>query len=265
MAMGTASALEEALTLRASEQGWTAFADPRYESMTAMFGGWTAAIALRATLHSAADDALPSAITVNFVDRIEPGSEVQARSKCVGRTRSVQQWLTELVAPDDRTLALATVVLTNRRETHGHTQFSMPDAPDPESVDEGRPPGPQGERSSFRPVTGDPSDGHRDTRSSHWVRDTTGRPVDHLQLAFLSDQFAPRPWFWCDEPGLAVTLCLSVYFHATGDEIAAVGDDFIFSEATGSRGESATAGLHARHWSRSGVLLATTEQLHWYR
>ena len=233
--------------------------------MTAMFGGWTTAVALRATLASAADDATPSAITVSFVDRVEPGSRVHARSRCMGRSRSVQHWLTELASPDDRTLAVATVVLTNRRETHGYNQFSMPVAPDPESVDEGRPPGPQGERSNFRPVAGDPGDGLGDTRSSHWVRDTTGRRVDHLQLAFLSDQFAPRPWFRTDEPGLAVTLCMSVYFHATADEIESVGDDFIFSEATGSRGESSTAGLHARHWSRSGVLLATTEELHWYR
>lgn len=118
------SALEEALTLRADEDGWTAFADPRYESMTAMFGGWTTAVALRATLASAADDATPSAITVSFVDRVEPGSRVHARSRCMGRTRSVQHWLTELASPDDRTLAVATVVLTNRRETHGYTQFS---------------------------------------------------------------------------------------------------------------------------------------------
>lgn len=259
------SDLEEALTVRAGDEGWTAFADPRYESTNAMFGGWTAAIALRATLSSAADGAHPSAITLNFVDRVEPGMEVHARARCVGRTRSVEHWLTELTSTDDRTLALATVVLSNRRDTDGHTQFSMPDAPDPDSLGEFHPPGPQGERSMMRPVTGSPPYGRGDTTSTHWVREMTGRPVDHLQLAFLADQFAPRPFFWSEGPRLAATLCMSVYFHATTDEIAAVGDDYIFSEATGSRGESSTSGQHARLWSRSGVLLATTEQLHWYR
>jgi acyl-CoA thioesterase len=71
------SDLEEALTLRASDEGLMAFADPRYESLNAMFAGWTTAVALRATLQSANNEALPSAITVNFVNRVEPGSQVQ--------------------------------------------------------------------------------------------------------------------------------------------------------------------------------------------
>jgi acyl-CoA thioesterase len=58
---------------------------------------------------------------------------------------------------------------------------------------------------------------------------------------------------------------MSVYFHATDDEVAAIGDDYILNEATGSRGARSTAGQHARLWSRAGVLLATSEQLSWYR
>jgi acyl-CoA thioesterase len=259
------SDLEAALALRTGDTGWTAFADPRYESINAMFGGWTAAIALAGTLEGAASDALPSAITVNFVDRVEPGSQVHTRSRCVGSTRSVGHWLTELLSSDGRTLAIAMVVLSNRRQTDGHTQPSMPDAPDPETLEEFHPPGRQGERTMIRPVTGQPPHGRRDTTSSAWVRDETGRPVDHLQLAFLADAMAPRPFFWSDGPRPSATLCMSVYFHANADEIAAVGDDYIFNEATGSRGESSTSGQHARLWSRSGVLLATTEQLHWYR
>mgnify|MGYP002632381802 CR=1 FL=1 len=259
------SDLEEALTLRSGDEGSTAFADPRYESINAMFGGWTTAIALRATLEAAENAALPSAITVNFVDRVEPGAKVHTRSRLVGSSRSVEHWLTELLSADGRTLALATVVLSNRRDTDGHTQPSMPEAPDPETLDEFHPPGPQGERSMMRPVTGQPPHGRADTTSTHWVREMTGRPVDHLQLAFLADQFAPRPFFWSEGPRPAATLCMSVYFHATADEVAAVGDDYIFSEATGSRGDNSTSGQHARLWSRSGVLLATTEQLHWYR
>jgi acyl-CoA thioesterase len=260
------SDLEDALTLQVGNECWTAFADPRYESINAMFGGWTTAVALRATVQSADNGALPSAITVNFVDRVEPGSEVRVRTRCLGRGRSVEHWLTELSpADDDRTLAAATVVLSNRRETDGHTQPSMPDAPDPETLDVFHPPGPQGERSMIRPITGSPPHGRADTTSTAWVREMTGRPVDHLQLAFLADQFAPRPFFWSDGPRPAATLCLSVYFHATVDEVAAVGDDYIFSEATGSRGENSTSGQHARLWSRTGALLATSEQLHWYR
>jgi hypothetical protein len=58
---------------------------------------------------------------------------------------------------------------------------------------------------------------------------------------------------------------MSVYFHATDDEVAAVGDDYFLNEATGTRGEHSTSGQQARLWSRDGALLATTEQLCWYR
>lgn len=259
------SELEEALTLRPADEDWTAFADPRYESINAMFGGWTTAVTLRATLKTADSDATPSAITINFVDRVEAGSEVTVRSRCVGNTRSIGHWQTELLSAEGRTLAIAVVVLANRRETDGHTQRSMPEVPDPETLDEFHPPGRQGERCMIRPVTGHPPFGRFDTTSTHWVRDMTGRPVDYLQLAYFADQFAPRPFYWGQGPRPAATLSMSVYFHGTPDEVAAVGDDYMFCEASGSRGANSTSGQHARLWSRSGVLLATTEQLHWYR
>ncbi|MEO6125332.1 MAG: hypothetical protein ABIR32_16635 [Ilumatobacteraceae bacterium] len=141
--------------------------------------------------------------------------------------------MTELAAADDRILALAMVVLSNRRDTDGHTQFLMPDAPHPESLGEVHPPGQQVERSMIRPVAGHPRFGRSDTTSTAWAREMTGRPIDHPQLAYLADQFAPRPFFWSDGPRLAATLFISVCFHATPGEIAAVGDDYIFDEATG--------------------------------
>ena len=56
-----------------------------------------------------------------------------------------------------------------------------------------------------------------------------------------------------------------MYFHGTAEEIDAVGDDYLLNEATGTRGEQSTSGQQARLWSRGGALLATTEQLCWYR
>lgn len=143
------SDLEDALSLNGSDRCWTAFADPRYESLNAMFGGWTTAVALRAALLSSGGEVRPSAITVNFVDRVEPGTEISVTTRQIGGSRSVEHWLTEVCpADDDRVLVIATVVLTNRRDTDGHTQPTMPHAPDPDSLGVFHPPGPQGERST---------------------------------------------------------------------------------------------------------------------
>jgi acyl-CoA thioesterase len=260
------SELEAALSLRRDGDYWTAFADPRYESANAMFGGWTTAVMLRAVVESSDGDARPSAITSNFVGAVEPGADVRIRTRRLGGGRSVAHWFAELApAGEDQALACATVVLASRRPTDGHVQPAMPHAPDPESLPEFHAPGPQGERSLLRPIVGAPPFGRGDTNSAAWVREMTGRRVDRLQLAFLADQFAPRPFFWSEGPRPSATLTMTVYFHATDEEIAAVGDDYILSEAVGSRGESSTAGQHARMWSRAGALLATTEQLCWYR
>jgi acyl-CoA thioesterase len=260
------SDLEDALSLQRSDGCWKAFADPRYESANAMFGGWTTAVALRAVARSGDREASPSAITMNFVGPIEAGTDVRIRTRRIGGSRSVNHWLAELLAGEgDEVLALATVVLAIRRDTDGHTQPTMPSAPDPESLDELHPPGPQGERSVIRPIHGHPSFGRNDTTSSAWVRETTGRTVDRVQLAFLADQAAPRPFFWSRGPRPSATVSMTTYFHATDEEVDAIGDDYILTEATGSRGARSTSGQHVRLWSRSGALLATSEQLCWYR
>jgi acyl-CoA thioesterase len=149
--------------------------------------------------------------------------------------------------------------------TDGLTVPTMPYAPDPETLDVFHPPGSQGERSMIRPISGQPPFGNRDTASTAWVREMTGRPVDYLQLAFLADQCAPRSWFWSDEPRLSATLTMSVYFHAVEAEMEAIGDDYILNEAVATRGTNSTSGQQVRMWSRNGDLLATSEQMCWYR
>ena len=99
----------------------------------------------------------------------------------------------------------------------------------------------------------------------HWTKEMSGRTIDHVQLAFLSDAYAPRSFYWSDGPGPSATITLSTYFHGTVDEITAIGDDYVLTEATGTRGVESTSGQQARLWSRGGALIATTEQLAWYR
>ena len=181
------SELEQALTLTAIDDGtWIAGADPSYISTNAMYGGWTTAVALKAAMLSHAGDAKPSAITVNFVERVDPGTDVVIRSRRVSGSRSITHVQSELTdGAEGRTLALATALFTDRRDTDGLTVPTMPHAPDPETLGLFHPPGSQGERSMIRPILGQPPFGNHDTVSTAWVREMTGRPVDYLQLAYL--------------------------------------------------------------------------------
>ena len=230
-----------------------------------MFGGWTAAIALRAVCDEAASDASPCSLTIDFVDKIEPGGEVQVATRRVGEGRSVSFWQSELTVAD-ATMAVATVVLTKRRESDGHLGITMPDVPDPSTLELVFPaPAASGARMGVRPILGTPQHLQDSTYTTGWVRETSGRTIDHLQLALLADHRAPRSFLWSDGPRPSTTLTLSVYFHATHDELASVGDDEVLSEAFGIRGTQSTSEEHLRLWSRSGALLATSVQMDWYR
>ena len=61
------------------------------------------------------------------------------------------------------------------------------------------------------------------------------------------------------------TMSLTAYLHATAEEIAALGNDFILVECEGRVGNAGASDERSSYWSRNGKLLATSEQLAWYR
>jgi acyl-CoA thioesterase len=258
--------LENALEIRQIDPDqWTALADPKYESSNGMFGGWVMAVVLLA-LDDATDEAEPSAITMNFLEMLPPGSEVGIALHQVGGSRSIGHWLAEVTDIDhSRLVAFATAVFTKRRDTDGRLSVRMPKAPDPESLETFNPPGPQGQRCIHRAITGYPAFNRQDTLSTAWVKDLTGRAVDRAQLAFLADARAPRSFFWASGPRPSATVTMSVYFHGTPEELAAVGDDYVLSEAFGIHGAQSVSEEQLRLWSRRGALLASSQQLSWYR
>jgi acyl-CoA thioesterase len=261
--------LDESLRLApAAPHAWTASADPRRVASTGMFGGWTAALLLRAVQADAAesDPGSPASLSVHYVSAIAPGSALALRTRFVGGTRALSTWQVELaIEGAEAPAALGTVVLARRRETFAFTEAAMPEVPPPDGLPVVHPPGTFGERCNMRPIRGFPPFAQPDARTLLWVRETSGRALDALQLAYLADNYPPRSWPRRTEPGPYSTITLSVFFHATDAELAALGDDDVLIDATASRAESATVGAQARLWSRGGVLLATTEQLGWFR
>ncbi len=233
-----------------------------------MYGGWTLAVMLRAVEEVSGNrDATPTSIAASFVSRIEPGRALRISVRALGGSESVSHWLAE-VAPKEGEgmLALALVVVSAARPSDGHMEVTMPEAPDPDNnLEVFHPPGPQGQQVVLRPIVGFPPFGRADTYSTAWVRDLSHRPVDYQQLAYLADERAPRSFHWSDGPRPSATMTMSVSFHATREELAGVGDDYILSEAFGVKAAWSTSEEHLRLWSRQGNLLATSQQLARYR
>ena len=110
--------LDDSLALYAVGQGaWRAQGDPNYEAGTGMFGGWTAALLLKAVLEDERAVGEPSTLNVNYVTRVDPTSALALTATPIGGSRSVTTWQVELRnESQDNIAALATVVMATRRE-----------------------------------------------------------------------------------------------------------------------------------------------------
>jgi acyl-CoA thioesterase len=245
---------------------WRARADPDYEANTGMFGGWTAALLLAAIRADPRAVGSPSALTINYIRRIDAGSALALDVRPLGGGRSLTHWRCDLrIGEQGEIAATASAVFAARRPSDGFTEPAMPAAPPPETLPHFAPPAPFGERTQNRIFHGVPLFDRPDLTSLAWVREMSGRPVDELLLAYLSDVSVPRVFNISSGPRPSSTVTLSTYFVAAPDELAAVGNDFVLSEVTGSRIAESIAPSLTRLWSRDGALLATSEQLCWFR
>lgn len=248
---------------------WRGRADPAYVAAVGMYGGFTAAHLLYAVTRepAAKTQGAPSALTVHFLNRLEPGAELTFRTRMLeSGSKSHAFWHVDLI-PSGQTApaATATVIMTARRESNGFSDMPMPKAPPPESLTPFQPPFPYAERTIKYFAEGFPPFNRENTYSLGWSREITGRPVDAVQLAFLADNFPPRIWFTGGDLRASATMVFSLFILAAPEELTAVGDDAVLMEVTGTRGAQCLNGTRIGIWSRSGVPLATSEQLNWYK
>jgi acyl-CoA thioesterase len=110
----------------------------------------------------------------------------------------------------------------------------------------------------FPPVPG------KSARSLAWVRSRSG-PIDKALLAMVTDNSPPRVMYALGHSVMSTTLSLTAYLHATEQDLAAIGEDFILIECDGQVGNDGASDERSNYWSRDGRLLATSVQLAWYR
>jgi acyl-CoA thioesterase len=262
--------LETALKLDGASDGqWRGRADPAYEAANGMYGGMTAALLLKAVMSEGNVQGTPSALTVNFVRAVTPGSDIVVRTRFLGASRSIQNWAAEfLLAGSSDVCAVATIVMTTRRESDGFVQPAMPEAPQPDDLEAFYPPNRFGRQSPVRMALGQAFDkgSHLGrTHSAAWIREVSGRKIDAVQIAYLCDNYPPRAFYAGMGPRPSSTIVYSVYFVSTADELAEVGDDYTLIDVIGTRASQGTVGSRVNLWSRAGRLLATSEELCWFR
>jgi acyl-CoA thioesterase len=251
---------------------WVGEADPSYAHLGGRFGGWTAAMLLRAAMLEPGDRGEPLSLTVLFTDAIGDGP-IEISTRLLRSGARLQFWRSEL-AQRGKLCAHGQVTFGMRRETTAYTDAVMPKVKPPEEIiiPPGMVPPPVPFLQQFQsrwltiPFPNHPDvDTNAPTRSVFWGRDAHGRAMDYTWLAAICDYAPPRVAWKRREFTPSSTVSMTVHFHATPDELAEVGSDFTLTEVDCRRCEGGYFDHELKVWSRSGRLLATSEQVAAFR
>ena len=233
-----------------------------------LWGGYAIGLAIRVL--EAEPEALGEALslTLTFAAGL-PSGDLEIRTRRLRQGGSVGVWEVELLAAgSDQVSVHAIVTLARRPDTPAFAFVSMPQAPPPHTLPS--PPHPVGGQhvasSAFerRSLDSFPPPATGNSRTLAWVR-ARNQPMDKALLGMITDNSPPRAMYALGPNLMTTTLTLTVYLHATAQELAAVGEDFILIECEGRVGGGGTSDERSNYWSADGKLLATSEQLAWYR
>jgi hypothetical protein len=238
-----------------------------YWNMISPFGGATAATVLNAILLSPDRQGDPIALTVNFAAPIQPG-EFFLEARLARANRSTQHWAVTVVqgmTPD--VVVNAVAVFGARRPTWGSTEAVRPETA---SVDASR---------RFQAVMkmkwpamydvrfalGQVSEEKPNSLTHTWIRDAEPRALDFLSLTAYCDTFAPRIFFRRAQLVPVGTVSLNIYYHVDAADLAGHGTEPVLGVAHGQVGHKGYCDQHAQLWGRKNTLLATTQQMLWYK
>ena len=245
-----------------------------YWNMVGPYGGITTAQMLQAVLQHPALLGEPISITVNYAGPVEAG-DVRIEAVPVRTNRSTQHWTVSMGQRNaDGAFAVcttATVITAVRRETFSIDDVAPPAMPDPQTC-ERFDTGNSMEwlkRYDMRVVQGAIpkvwDDSTHETLSQLWVRDDPARALDFPALAALSDVFFPRIWLRRARRVPAGTVGMTVYFHASREQLAQHGDKHLLAQASAQAFRNGYFDQSAQLWDSEGSLLATSHQIVYYK
>ncbi len=266
--------LDVAMFLQPAAEGrLTGLTNDAYWNFAGPFGGYTAALLMKAIMDDPRRLGPPVAQTVNFCAPISKGAfdiiVVLQRSG-----KATQHWSLEL-RQGDVVAATASIVCANRRETFAHESTARPIVPPPANVPAQSTTGPLAwlARYDFRFIEGAPGFGGKprptddlgSARTALWLKDAPDRPLDYVALSALCDCFILRLLQIRGTMVPMSTVSMTSYFHATPDELAAHGTRHLLGIADAKRFNANFHDQSMELWSADGVLLASGVQTVWYK
>jgi len=269
----TEHVFDKATRVSAGDSQWSGHTSEDYWAFIGPFGGITAATMLRAIVEHSQREGDPLALTVNYCAPIAAGS-FDLDVRLIKANRSTQHWSVELTQQGGETAAFATAVFAVRRLSWSHRPAPRPEAP-PFAETKRYPK--SGLKMTwvhqydFRFVEGQPLFGVATPSdltspfSKLWIGDTTPRRLDALSLVSMSDAFFARIFHVRNELVPFGTVSLTTYFHADAEDLIAEDATHVLAVADASVFHKSYGDQTGALWSPSGKLLATTQQIAYFK
>lgn len=237
----------------------------KYWNFVGPFGGITAATALNGILQREERIGDPLSLTANFMAPIQAG-EFTVETKLVRSNRSTQHWSVQIVQAEEPVLG-AIAVFAARRDTWGLREAVPPEAPPAEACRKFEPrleilwP----RMYEMRYARGRFGAENPDSVTHAWLCDSPPRTLDHASLTAICDAFFPRIFLRRPRMAPIATVSLNVYFHVDAAELAHEGSAHVLCVAKAQVFNKGYYDQEGQVWGRDGKLLATTQQIAWYK
>lgn len=233
----------------------------------AAFGGWVAAIMTRAVQdHEDCQSPIVS-VQTTFIAGVGPG-EVEVVVRLLKSGGSTQFWRVELLQAAN-IVAASDIVSSNRQPTAMNYQIPLPATTPASEAPNLRPA--EGNAPSWiktydqRIFKGVPFSVNDSPESLIWIKETDGRPLDRLSIVSICDSPMPRTFFLSDELHMGSTVSMSTYIYASAEDIAAAGSDYLLLRVNGASSRNSATDQRVELWSQAGTLLATSNQIGFFR
>lgn len=237
--------------------------DAAFWNQIGPFGGWLAAVAMKAMRGEVDPAFAPRSFTAHYLGTIAAGEvcvEVQ-----VHRQQRTVAGLQATLSQDGRAALVAQALFGQSRGGAEPGGLAPPRMPPPHAL-----PRWHGLDSlakftqsfDYRPAFGKPSAGGPDRESGGWLR--LARPTEPSPeaLLLLADAWHPPAWTVLAEPAPVSTLSLTALFHGGPPATAAAGD-FIAARHRTERVADGYADERGELWWPDGTLALLTQQLTW--
>ena len=261
-------AFDEAVRLEALGNGaYRGHTSEHYWNFVGPFGGITAATALNAILRRAERTGDPLSLTVNFMAPIIAGAFTVA-TRLMRSNRSTQHWSVEISQEGDTAPALSAIaVFAARRETWGAREAVPPETKPLEACKVFNPPLEIKWPAMYemRYARGRFGVENADSLTHCWIADAPSRPLDHASLTAICDAFFPRIFLRRPRIAPIATVSLNIYFHVDAADLAREGSAPVLCVAKAQVFNKGFYDQEGQVWGKDGVLLATTQQIAWYK